>query len=94
VTLILTFNIAIYYKIGRCTSKISEALSPSKCLVTSTNDDPNGSHIQVKVVSNIFEGKRLMIRHQMVYKAISDELDSGRVHAVDSISAKTPAEDV
>jgi stress-induced morphogen len=79
--------------VGRCTSKITSALNPSKISVTSTNDDPNGSHIQVSVVSTAFEGKRMMERQRMVYKAIWEELN-GPVHAVDSIVAKTPAEDI
>lgn len=62
-----------------------------KCVVTSTDDDPNGSHIQVTVVSSAFEGKKAMERQRMVYKAIWEEM-SGPVHAVDSISAKTPEE--
>ena len=34
----------------------------------------------------------MMKRHQLVYKAIWDEMQSGAIHAVDSIDAKTPAE--
>lgn len=77
--------------VSRCTSKISAALNPSKCIVTSTNDDPNGSHIQIVVVSDAFEGKRMMERQRMVYKAIWEEMN-GPVHAVDSISAMSPSE--
>jgi stress-induced morphogen len=36
--------------------------------VKSHNDDPNGSHIAVKVVSTMFEGKNRVQRQQMVYK--------------------------
>lgn len=32
--------------VSRCTEKISSALSPVKISVTSTNDDPNGSHVR------------------------------------------------
>lgn len=32
--------------VSRCTQKISSALSPVKITVTSTNDDPNGSHVR------------------------------------------------
>jgi stress-induced morphogen len=52
-------------------------------------DDPNGSHISVAVVSSLFEGKRPVQRQQMVLKALWDEL-KGPVHAVDSMSCKTP----
>lgn len=77
--------------VSRCTAKIQAALSPVKCVVTSTNDDPNGSHIQVEVVSEMFAGKRVMERQRMVYRALWEEME-GPVHAVDSILAKTPSE--
>ena len=54
-------------------------------------DDPNGSHISVEVISSNFEGKRMMQRQQLVYKAIWEEMQ-GRVHAVDSMICKTPSE--
>ena len=54
-------------------------------------DDPNGSHISVEVVSSNFEGKRMVQRQQLVYKAIWEEMQ-GAVHAVDSMSCKTPSE--
>ena len=78
--------------VKRCELKISELLSPVKCLVRGNNDDPNGSHIVIEVVSDKFQGKTTMQRQQMVYKAIWDEMSSGAVHAVDAIYAKTPAE--
>ncbi len=31
--------------VARCTQKISELLKPMKIKVTSSNDDPNGSHV-------------------------------------------------
>ena len=55
-------------------------------------DDPNGSHISVEVYSDKFDGKRLVQRQQLVYKALWEELDSNAVHAVDSMICKTPAE--
>jgi stress-induced morphogen len=54
-------------------------------------DDPNGSHISIVVVSDMFEGKRPVQRQKMVYKAIWEELQ-GPVHAVDSMICKTPTE--
>jgi stress-induced morphogen len=77
--------------VSRCTQKISSALNPIKISVTSTNDDPNGNHIQVLCVSAEFEGKSIIQRQRLVYKAIWEELN-GPVHAVDSIVAKTPKE--
>lgn len=54
-------------------------------------DDPNGSHISIEVVSNMFAGKRAVQRQQLVYKAIWEELQ-GPVHAVDAMVCKTPDE--
>uniref|UniRef100_A0A7S3M2T1 BolA-like protein n=1 Tax=Spumella elongata TaxID=89044 RepID=A0A7S3M2T1_9STRA len=77
--------------VSTCTRKITELLNPVRIKVTSTNDDPNGSHIQVECVSEAFVGKNVVQRHKLVYKAIWEELN-GPVHAVDSIVAKTPKE--
>lgn len=49
-------NIRLYSAIGgestsadtvvaRCTKKIVDSLNPKECSVTSTDDDPNGSHV-------------------------------------------------
>lgn len=57
----------------------------------SSNDDPNGSHIALKVISSAFEGKNRVQRQQLVYKAIWEEL-SGPIHAVDELICKTPEE--
>jgi stress-induced morphogen len=77
--------------VSRCTSKISALLKPLKITVTSNNDDPNGSHINVLVISDMFEGKSPVQRQKLVFKAIWEELE-GPVHAVDQIIAKTPKE--
>jgi stress-induced morphogen len=44
----------------------------------------------VEIVSPEFEGKRLVQRHQLVYKLLDDELKAG-VHAL-SMDTKTPTE--
>ena len=75
-----------------CTEKISAALGTDDVKVTGAYDDPNGSHITVEVYSDAFEGKRLVQRQQLVYKALWEELDSNAVHAVDSMICKTPSE--
>ena len=54
--------------VGRCTQKISDALSPTKVIVTANGDDPNGDHIQILCVSAEFEGKSTLQRQRMVYK--------------------------
>ena len=77
--------------ISRCTSKIQAALNPTMIKVTASNDDPNGSHIQIVCISNEFEGKNTLQRQRLIYKAIWDEM-SGPVHACDSIIAKTQSE--
>ena len=45
---------------------------------------------RVVVVSNEFGGKRLVQRHQMIYKLLDDEIKAG-VHAL-SMETKTPEE--
>ena len=77
--------------VSRCTSKIQAALNPTMIKVTASNDDPNGSHIQIVCISNEFEGKNTLQRQRLIYKAIWDEM-SGPVHACDSIVAKTQSE--
>lgn len=43
---------------------------------------PNSeTHFKVVVVSDAFEGKRAVARHQMIYKVLADELE-GPVHAL------------
>jgi hypothetical protein len=32
--------------VSRCTKKINESLNPTECTVTSTDSDPNGSHVR------------------------------------------------
>ncbi len=51
------------------------------------------SHFKLTIVSNDFEGKRLVARHQMVYTLVSELLTSqgGNVHAL-AIHAYTPTE--
>ena len=42
------------------------------------------------MISTEFEGKRLVARHQMMYKLLDDEIKAG-VHAL-SMDTKTPQE--
>jgi acid stress-induced BolA-like protein IbaG/YrbA len=44
------------------------------------------------VVSAAFEGKSPINRQRLVYKCIWEEMQSERVHAVQGIETKTPAE--
>uniref|UniRef100_A0A7S0XJU0 BolA-like protein n=1 Tax=Erythrolobus madagascarensis TaxID=708628 RepID=A0A7S0XJU0_9RHOD len=72
--------------------KINAALDPVKLSVIPAYGDPNGSHVSISVVSSKFEGLMLMKRHQLVYKSIWEEMQTGAIHAVDSLETKTPAE--
>ena len=84
-------NVEVSTVVSRCTKLITESLNPVECVVTASDDDPNGSHIQIVCISDIFDGKSTLQRQRLIYKAIWDEM-SGPVHAVDSIIAKTPKE--
>ncbi|KAG2483371.1 hypothetical protein HYH03_017770 [Edaphochlamys debaryana] len=70
-------------------NKICEALETADCAVTDVYGD--GRHVSINVTSAAFEGKNSMQRQRMVYKAIWLELQEA-VHAVDSMTTKTPAE--
>jgi len=54
-------------------------------------DSPDGQHFQAVVVSAAFEGLPLVRQHQMVMKALRQELDSNRVHAL-QLKTMTPAQ--
>jgi len=55
--------------------------------------DGKESHFKLTIVSDIFEGKRLVARHQLVYEQVNSLLTSqgGQVHAL-AIHAYTPIE--
>lgn len=44
--------------------------------------DVDGSHVNIMVVGDIFEGKRSVQRQQMVYAALQEHIASGVIHAV------------
>lgn len=50
----------------------------------------DGSHFQAIIVSQAFEGKRLIARHQLVYAALGDRMRE-EIHAL-SMSTLTPEE--
>ena len=75
--------------------KIEEALSPTHIEVVDEShmhNVPQGaeSHFNLFVVSDGFEGNRLVQRHQQVYRALVDEM-AGSVHAL-ALKTLTPAE--
>lgn len=52
--------------------------------------DGDGRHFDAIIVSDAFEGKRPVQRHQIVYKVLGDRMKE-EIHAL-SIKAVTPAE--
>ncbi len=46
------------------------------------NVESEGSHLNVTVVGEVFEGKRPVQRQQLVYGALNEQIASGAVHAV------------
>lgn len=71
------------------TKSIQEALNAESVKVTDTYGD--GRHVSIDVIASEFEGKSAVKRQQAVYKAIWMELQE-TVHAVDSMTTKTPGE--
>ena len=65
---------------------IADGLPGANVQVFSEDD----THFEALVISSVFEGKRQLQRHQMVYKTLGD-LMGGEIHAL-SIQAKTPEE--
>ena len=49
----------------------------------------DGSHCQITVISDLFEGLRPVARQQRVYAPLGEFIISGALHAV-NIIAKTP----
>jgi stress-induced morphogen len=70
-------------------AKISEALETDTVSVRNMSGD--GRHVEIDVVSKLFEGQSTMQRQRMVYKSIWLELQD-HIHAVDAMTTKTPAE--
>ena len=50
----------------------------------------DGQHFFATIVSDAFEGKRLIARHQLVYRALGDRMRE-EIHAL-SMTTLTPAE--
>ena len=50
----------------------------------------DGQHFFATIVSDAFEGKRLIARHQLVYRALGDRMRE-EIHAL-SLKTLTPAE--
>jgi BolA protein len=82
--------------------KLEAALRPTSLTIVNESHkhaghsgNPTGAadaetHFRVEVVSPEFDGKRLVARHQMVYRLLDDEIKAG-VHAL-SMDTRTPDE--
>lgn len=57
---------------------------------TEVSVDGDGAHFDAVIVSPDFEGKTLIQRHQMVYRALGDKMKS-EIHAL-SMKTLTPEE--
>lgn len=44
--------------------------------------EADGSHVNIIVIGDIFEGKRSVQRQQLVYAALQEHIASGVIHAV------------
>lgn len=53
--------------------------------------ESEGSHLNVTVIGEVFEGKRAVQRQQLVYAALNEQIASGAVHAV-NMKLFTPGE--
>jgi len=58
--------------------------------VTVTDKTGMMDHFIVRVVSKQFDGKSLLDRNRLVYQALSEPMQDGRIHAVE-IKAEAPA---
>jgi len=53
-----------------------------------------GGHFEIEVISEMFEGKRLVQKQRLVYSAIAHLMagNNAPVHAIDRMICKLPAE--
>jgi len=67
---------------------IEEAIPESEATVEDTG---GGNHFQATVVSQAFEGKRMIAQHRMVYDALEKSIADETIHAM-ALKTLTPAE--
>ncbi len=67
-------------------SIITSSLDCSHCAL-----EGDGRHWYATIVSDAFEGKRQIARHQMVYAALGNRIQADEVHAL-SMKTMTSAE--
>lgn len=78
--------------VERLTALIETELEATELEVTSANDDPNGAHVSIMVVSPKFEGVSRVKRQQAVYRCLKDYMATGEIHAVDQMTTVAPSE--
>ncbi len=66
--------------------KLNKDFSPSYLEVLNESDKHSGprnaqTHFKITIVASVFEGKRSVARHQLIYQTLSNEL-AGDVHAL------------
>lgn len=86
------------FRLERIRTSIASALTPS---LLEVGDDSHlhvghagaasgGGHFRVKIVSEQFEGLRLVMRHRLVYDSVRDMMNT-EIHAL-AITALAPSE--
>ena len=66
---------------------INEKLPDSQVTVENLKGN---DHLQVTVISSMFDGLSLVKQHQLVYAALKEELASETIHAL-ALKTKTPS---
>lgn len=70
--------------------KLTDAFQPTVLEIRDESDQHKGhvghhakgeTHFSVKIVSHLFDNKRTLDRHRMIYETLTEELDK-RVHAL------------
>ena len=72
---------------SRVISLITEKLPDSKVKVENLKGN---DHLQVTVISSMFNGLSLVKQHQLVYSALKEELASEAIHAL-ALKTETPS---
>ena len=68
-------------------SSINKLLPDAQVLVEDLNG--GGDHLEVNVVSTAFKGLSKVQQHQIIYKALQEELASEAIHAL-ALKTSTP----
>ena len=66
---------------------IKKKIADSEVFVENLKGD---DHLQVTVVSSVFNGLSLVKQHQLVYSALKEELASEAIHAL-ALKTETPS---